>query len=201
VAHPGTDPGALAPGTAGGGQLLCVAALAPHKGQDVLVEALAAVADLDWSCRLVGPLERDPGFVAKLQAAATAAGLDHRLEFAGPSTGSELDLVYAGSDLLVLPSRGETYGMVVADALAHGLPVLVSDVGGVREAIGGSDAALLVPPDDVHALAAALRRWLTDPELRSTRRRAAVERRASLPGWPDTVSKVAAALAAAGPVR
>jgi glycosyltransferase involved in cell wall biosynthesis len=55
-----------------------------------------------------------------------------------------------------------------------------------------------VPPDDPPALAAALRRWLTDADLRATHRRAAARRRAALPGWPDTVRQVADALIAGG---
>ena len=202
VARPGVDTVDAADGTSAGGALLCVGAVAPHKGQDVLVDALAEVGDLPWRCRLVGPLDRDPEFVAQLRAAAEAARLDERLEFAGPLTGAELDHAYRRSDLLVLPSRGETYGMVVAEALAQAVPVLVTDVGGVREAIGHTGAGLLVPPDDPDALAAALRRWLTDAGLRVAQQRAAAERRATLPGWPDTVRQVAESLVAAGtPVR
>jgi glycosyltransferase involved in cell wall biosynthesis len=201
VARPGVDAADAAPGTPAGGHLLCVAAVAAHKGQDVLLDALTGITDLRWRCRLVGPLDRDPAFVATLRAATTAAGLDDRIEFVGPLTGADLDLAYAGADLLVLPSRGETYGMVVGEALAHAVPVLVSEVGGVREAIGETGAGLLVAPGDHGALAAAVRSWLTDPDLREARRRAALERRASLPGWPATVAKVAAALTAATPVR
>jgi glycosyltransferase involved in cell wall biosynthesis len=200
VARPGVDVTEAADGTSKGGELLCVGAVAPHKAQDILVEALADVADLPWRCRLIGSLDRDPAFVAKLREAATA--LDGRVDFVGPLIGADLDRAYRTSDLLVLPSRGETYGMVVAEALAHAVPVLVTDVGGVREAIGDSGAGVLVPPDDPPALAAALREWLTDAHLRTTQRRAAADRRATLAGWPDTVRHMAAALVAAGaPIR
>jgi len=127
-----------------------------------------------------------------------ANALGDRIDFVGPLTGADLDRAYRSSDLLVLPSRGETYGMVVAEALAHSVPVLVSDVGGVREAIGDTGAGLLVPPDDSRALAVALRQWLADPDFRALHRRAAAERRATLPSWPDTVQDVAEALVAAG---
>jgi glycosyltransferase involved in cell wall biosynthesis len=91
--------------------------------------------------------------------------------------------------------------MVVTEALARGLPVVVTDVGGVTEAIGhGADGirpGLLVPPDDPEALGAALRAWLGDAELRRRLRRAARERRESLPGWSATTSAIAGVLAAA----
>jgi glycosyltransferase involved in cell wall biosynthesis len=178
--------------------LLSVAAVSAHKGHDVLVRALGAVADLPWHCRLVGSLDREPAFVAALRADIAARGLDMRIEFAGPRVGAELEECYATADLLVLASRGETYGMVLAEALAHGVPVLASDVGGVREALGPDrrrPPGLLVPSGDPAALVAALRRWLTDARLRAELRSGAVERRDRLTGWDVTAREVAAALA------
>jgi glycosyltransferase involved in cell wall biosynthesis len=198
VARPGVDRAAPAPGTPGGGELLCVAAVSAHKGHDVLVEALAALPDLAWRCRFVGPLDRDPEFVARLHAAVSDAGLAEHMEFAGPRAGADLDACYAAADLVVLASRGETYGMVLAEALAHGLPVVTTDVGGVREPLG-VDAGLpvpglLVPADDPAALAAALRRWLTDAQLRRDLRGRALRRREGLSGWDATAREAAAAL-------
>ncbi len=87
----------------------------------------------------------------------------------GHGPGADLDRSYAAADLMVLASRAETYGMVVSEALARGLPVVAADVGGVTEALGhGADGlrpGLLVPPDDPAALGAALRAWLGDAEL------------------------------------
>ena len=101
----------------------------------------------------------------------------------------------------MLASHAETYGMVVTEALARGLPVLASEVGGVAEALGhgddGTRPGLLVPPGDPAALGAALRAWLGDAELRGRLRRAARERRASLRGWSATTSVVAGVLAGA----
>ncbi len=120
------------------------------------------------------------------------------MHFVGPRTGADLDASYAAADALVLPSRAETYGMVVTEALAHGLPVVATTVGGLPEALGGADgnrAGLLVPPDDSTALATALRRWLCDDELRQQLRRGAQERRAVLSGWQVTAGAVSQALA------
>jgi glycosyltransferase involved in cell wall biosynthesis len=121
------------------------------------------------------------------------------VSFTGPRTGADLDRSYAAADLVVLASRAETYGMVVIEALARGLPVVATDVGGVTEAFGhGTDGirpGLLVPPGDPVALGAALRAWLGDAELRAQLREAARERRESLPGWSITTASVAAVLA------
>jgi glycosyltransferase involved in cell wall biosynthesis len=203
VAEPGVDPARPAPGTPGGGSLLCVAAVTPGKGHDVLLDALAALTELPWRCRCVGSLDRDAAFAEGLRLRAARGGLGERIAFPGPAAGAALDRSYAGADLLVLPSRAETYGMVVTEALARGLPVVAAGVGGVPEALGhgagGARPGVLVPPGDPTALAAALRAWLGDAALRKAWRRAARERLASLPRWSATTSVVAGALAGAAP--
>jgi glycosyltransferase involved in cell wall biosynthesis len=128
-----------------------------------------------------------------------AHGLDDRVELAGTQTRTELERSYAAADLVVLASRAETYGMVITEALARGLPVVATDVGGVPEALGhgteGVRPGLLVPPEDPAALAAALRAWITDAELRRRLRAAARQRRDSLPGWRSTAAVIASVLA------
>jgi glycosyltransferase involved in cell wall biosynthesis len=187
VAEPGADAAALATGTPAGRLLLSVGAVTPLKGQDVLVAALGTLTDLDWTCRVVGSVEIDPGF---------SAGLGDAVELTGPQSAEQLDATYAEADLLVLASRAEAYGMVVTEALARGLPVVASDVGGVHEALGHAPG-VLVPPGDVIALAGALRRWLTDESHRAALRAAARERRTGLVGWDRTCALVAAALSEA----
>jgi glycosyltransferase involved in cell wall biosynthesis len=199
VAHPGTRRVPVGDGTADGGRLLTVGALAPHKGQDLLLTALAGIAALPWRCTLVGPLDRDPAFVAWLERTAAAAGITDRLRLSGPLTGAALQQEYAGADLLVVPSRAETYGMVVTEALAAGLPVLAGRVGGVPEAIGSTAAGvpgLLVPPGDGDALAGALTRWLTDADLRDRLRQAARRRREELAPWSATAARIGSVLTA-----
>jgi glycosyltransferase involved in cell wall biosynthesis len=199
VAEPGVDAAPLSPGTKTAGALLCVAAVIPGKGHDVLLDALATMTDLSWDCLCVGSMERNPPFAESLNRRLSDDGLETRVHFAGPRTGADLDRSYESADLLVLPSRGETYGMVVAEALARGLPVVATDVGGVAETLGHGTGAvrpgLLVPHDDPPALAAALRTWLGDAEVRLSWRRAARERRASLAGWSTTTSVLAGVLA------
>jgi glycosyltransferase involved in cell wall biosynthesis len=201
VAQPGVDAADLAPGTAGTGALLCVAAVIPGKGHDVLLDALATLTDKSWQCLCVGSLDRDPTFAEGIRRRVLESGLANRVSFPGPLTEADLAARYRAADLLVLPSRAETYGMVVTEALAHGLPVVATEIGGVPEALGhGADGArpgLLVPAGDPAALCAALRAWLGDAELRRCLRRAASERRASLSGWPATTSVLAGVLAGA----
>jgi glycosyltransferase involved in cell wall biosynthesis len=199
VAEPGVEAAELATGTADGGSLLCVAAVTFDKGHDVLLDALGAISGLSWRCVCVGSLDRDPEFVEGLQRRANEIGLDGRVSFPGALAGGELERAYAAADLLVLASRAETYGMVVTEALARGLPVVAVEVGGVTEALrhgaSGIRPGLLVPPEDPATLGAALRAWLGDAELRRRLRRAARERRQSLCGWWTTASALACVLA------
>jgi glycosyltransferase involved in cell wall biosynthesis len=203
VAEPGVDAADLATGTETGGTLLCVAAVTRDKGHDVLLEALATISDLAWHCICVGSLNRDPAFVRRLRPRSRDGMLAHRLDFVGPLTGADLDRRYGAADLMVLASRAETYGMVITEALSRGLPVLAADVGGVTEALGqsagGARPGLLVRPGDPVELAAALRAWLSGPELRERLRRTARERRESLPRWSDTASAIANVLIGASP--
>ncbi|GAA3747765.1 glycosyltransferase family 4 protein [Salinactinospora qingdaonensis] len=202
VAPPGTDPAPPAPGTDGASRLLCVAALTPTKGHDLLIEALATLTDLPWSCVCVGSRRRAPAYAARLRDRIDHLGLDARVSLPGPSSGDHLAAHYAAADLVVLASRAETYGMVVTEALARGVPVLATNVGGLPDTLGyapdGSRPGMLVPPE-TPALADALRRWLGEPELRHQLRGAARRRRGMLGGWQQTAQRLAEVLATLRP--
>jgi glycosyltransferase involved in cell wall biosynthesis len=198
VAAPGADIAPLAAGTDGVSHLLCVAAVTPRKGQHRLVEALAAVRDLPWTCTCVGGLNQDPEYVAHLRALIEKHGLTDRLHLAGPRAGADLDASYAAADLMVLTSYAETYGMAVTEALARGIPVMATDVGGLPEAVGrapdGGVPGILVPPENPAALAAELRGWFGEADVRRRLKAAARSRRAALGGWAATARSLAGVL-------
>ncbi|AWK10293.1 glycosyltransferase family 4 protein [Streptomyces spongiicola] len=218
TAAPGADVAPLAPGTASGvpvlpgpvatregaspdggaPRLLCVASVTPRKGQHLLVEALASVAGLPWTCEFVGGTGHDPAYAARLRELIHEHGLGDRVHLAGPRSGPELNASYAAADLLLLASHTETYGMVATEALARGVPVLATAAGGLPEAVGrapdGSVPGTLVPPGDPAALAAALRRWLVEPGERHRSKTAARRRRTALAGWETTSRNLARAL-------
>jgi glycosyltransferase involved in cell wall biosynthesis len=198
VVPPAVDVAELAAGTPSGGRLLCVGGVTPLKGHDVLLDALATVDDPAWQCVCVGALDLDPEFVARLRRLAKDRGLGDRVCFTGPLTGDELNRAYAEADALVLASRAESYGMVVTEALARGLPVIAGEVGGVPEALGlaadGSRPGLLVPPGDPQTLGQTLRWWLSEPRERERLRAAARSRRQSLPDWAQTSRDLSAVL-------
>ncbi len=198
VAAPGADIAPVASGTDGVSRLLCVAAVTPRKGQHRLVEALAGVTDLPWSCVCVGGLTQDPQYVAGLRMLIRKYGLEDRLHLVGPQSGAELEASYAAADLMVLTSYAETYGMAVTEALARGIPVMATDVGGLPEAVGrapdGGVPGILVPPEDPAALAAELRGWFGEADVRRRLKSAARRRRAALDGWATTARSLAGVL-------
>ena len=190
---PGTDPArpAKGPGSDARPRLLCVASVIPRKGQDVLVRALARLRGEAWSCVCAGSLTRNPAFARAVRDESRACALDGRLSFPGECESMALDELYDGSSLFVLPSHYEGYGMVLAEALARGLPI-VSTTGGAIPHTVPATAGVLVPPGDADALSRALGDLLSTGPCRSSRngreRRAALAAAArrhaeSLPDW------------------
>lgn len=194
VAPPGTERKFLLTEKRDRTCILCVASLVPRKGHDVLVEALARIAKLDWSARFVGP-SRDSAWRTKLDGMIDAAGLKDRITLVGPRT--DLDPEYAQAGIFALATRHEGYGMAYAEALAAGLPVVGCAVGAVPEVVP-PDAGMLVPADDPAAFADALRELLTDDATYDRAAEAARLGAARLPRWSDTTAIVARALGEIG---
>ena len=202
VAAPGVDPADLASTSEAGERLLCVAAVTSDKGHEVLLEALAGVADLPWQLTCVGSHSRDRELTDRVRRLASTLGIAERVTWTGPLSRDELDKVYATADLLVTATRAESWGMVVTESLARGIPVLATEVGGLSEALGatadGSQPGVLVPADDVSAMSDLLRGWLESDVLRGELRAAARSRRTTLAGWPVTAAKVSSVLEEVG---
>ena len=179
-------------------RLLCVATLIARKGHDVLFEALAPLAPLDWHLTCVGSLTRDPATTARLRSQLARLGLTARVTFTGEVDAAVLARHLQDTDLFVLATRFEGYGMAVAEALAHGLPVISTPTGAIPGLVG-TQAGLLVPPDDAEALRAALARVLCEPQLRIRLSRGAAAARRELPRWEHTIERLAGILERFGP--
>jgi glycosyltransferase involved in cell wall biosynthesis len=194
VAKPGTDRAPPARGSgraASGPHLLSVGTLTPRKGYDLLIEALARIADLSWTCSIAGSLTRSLETTAALRAAIAANRLGQRVRLLGEV--ADLAPLYDSADLFVLASRHEGYGMVFAEALQRGLPVIGTTAGAIPEVVPPA-AGLLVPPNDPRSLAEALRQVVGDA---GTRRHLAAGARAAaetLPRWEETGRQVSALL-------
>lgn len=198
VAPPGAPDAGIAMGTATGAALLCVAAVTEPKGHDVLITALAGLQSYPWTCVCVGALDREPTFVRGLRRGLAHSGISERVQLTGPMIGLDLERAYVSADVLIHPSRLESYGLVVTEALARGLPVIATSVGGVPEALGfaadGRRPGILVEPDDAQALRVAITDWLGESKFRDGLRSAARSRRTTLSRWEQTTSTISAAL-------
>jgi glycosyltransferase involved in cell wall biosynthesis len=184
----------------GAGQLraMCVAQWIPRKGIDTLVRAWGEMDHFDATLELIGETDADPEYAAEVRTAIARS--PRSIVVRGIVNDEELACAYATADLFVLPSRYEGYGMVYAEALRHGLPVVACDTGPVPELVG-PDAGMFVPPSDVTALAGALDRVLTDDGLRQRMSAAAIQRGRELPTWAETAAGFRAALADAIELR
>lgn len=183
VVHPGTDPERFHPDAAaraawrarlgldGRTVVLTVARLVPRKGVDLVLRAVAGVANQDTSLAYVvagGGPER-----TRLEDLAAELGIAERVFFLGPVDEAELPGLYAAADIFALAAwddrareEVEGFGIVLCEAAAAALPTIAAASGGMGEAIRDGETGLLVPPRNVAALEAALRRLVQDPVLR-----------------------------------
>ena len=195
VVEPGTDVAPLARGSQGTEMhLLAVGSVVPRKGYETLIEAVATLADRAWRLTCVGSLDRAPRTSARVLAQSEAAGLSDRVVLAGEMEGAALGALYDSADLFVLPTFYEGYGMVVAEAIARGLPVVSTPTGGIPELVG-HDAGLLVPVADATALGSALARFMDDPALRIALKAGARGARSRLVGWDQRGAEMSQLLA------
>jgi glycosyltransferase involved in cell wall biosynthesis len=190
VAEPGTDPAARAKGREKPLQLLAVGSIVPRKAYDVLVRAMAPLAGGDWQLTIVGPIDRSAQALAAVQAAIAETGLAKRITLAGPADRERLDTFYAAADAFLMPSLYEGYGMVLAEAMARGLPI-VCTTGGAAASTVPDAAAIKVSPGDVAALSEAVSRLIDDPSLRRRLSDAAWSAGQKLPRWEDTARIIA----------
>jgi glycosyltransferase involved in cell wall biosynthesis len=170
-----------------------VGTLNPGKGYEELLNALTAVPSREWHLTCAGNLNRHPPMVARIRALIQARQLDDQVSLVGELSADELEQCYDRTDVFVLATLRETYGMAVAEALAHGLPVVSTSTGAIP-ALVGTDAGLLVSPGDVQGLTHALARVIGDADLRARLTEGARRVRPTLPRWDQAVARIAGAL-------
>lgn len=194
VVEPGTEPAPLAVGSNHDElALLCVATVTPRKGHRLLVEALAGLNDRRWTLHCAGSLTMDAECTAAVIDAIEAHGLGDRVVLHGEQDDAGLRALYESADVFVLPSFHEGYGMALAEALAHGLPVISTSAGAIPDTVP-VDAGVLVPPGDALALRAALQGVMDDAGWRTQLAAGARRARQYLPTWLDSAARFASAL-------
>ena len=196
IAVPGTIQVPRAHGSGGTPSMLTVGAISPRKGYDVLIDALARIAKRPWQATIVGSTERDPVTATSIADAIMERKLSKRVVMTGEVDDRRLSEIYDRADLFVLSSHYEGYGMVLAEALARGLPI-VTTTGGAAAETAPDGAALKVPPGDAAALASAIARILDEPMLRRQMADESWRAGQMLPGWDATAAIIANAIKAA----
>ena len=195
VVSPGVDPAPLARGSGGAPPaLLTVGGLIPRKGHDDLVEALARLGDLDWQLTCIGSTTRDPAYARRVRERIERLGLTGRIQLLGELAPQELTVHYDRSDVFVLASHHEGYGMVLSEALVRGLPVVSTTAGAISGTVP-EEAGLLVAAGDRDGLAEALRRVLVEPDLRADLAAGARRARDGLATWEVAATRFGQALA------
>lgn len=158
-------------------RLVYVGRLEPEKGTHIAIEALAhLVGEMDAAPIRLDIIGAGPDkYVRQLQKMVTALGLEERVAFVGRLEHQQLLGRYTEYDALLFPSLwAEPFGVTITEAMARGLPVIATNVGGVPEIISDGENGLLVPPDEPMMLAHAVRRLVQNPALAQKIRYAAL---------------------------
>ncbi len=153
-------------------RLLFVGAILQYKGVDVLIEALSYTT-FPVHLDLVG----EGSFLHEIQALVDKLGLRNRVSFYGKLSREDIGAHYRRATCLVLPSRTpESFGIVGAEAMSHGLPVIASDIGGALEWLLPGQTGLTFPINDARALARMIDIMVNNPALARTMGKAAKQR-------------------------
>ncbi|MCU0884109.1 MAG: glycosyltransferase family 4 protein [Beijerinckiaceae bacterium] len=192
VAEPGVEPAGRASERRFGEavRLLAVGSLSPRKGYDILIEALAAIPMLPWHLTIIGTEAAGSSYGTMLRALIAAKGLESHVTLHGALTDAEVDAHYRNSDIFVMASHYEGYGMALTEALARGLPIVTTLSGSGAMQLPDA-AAQKVAPGDAGGLAGALAYLIGDAGARLRHADAAWAAAASLPRWTDTARIIA----------
>ena len=143
--------------------ILFLSRLIPRKGADILIDAFGEACPSSGRLVIAGP-EGEPGYRADLEKRARDSDVASRIIFTGPLYDEEKKAAFTEADIFVLPSRYENFANVAAEAIACGVPVVITPYCGIRSLVDGR-AGLIVPPER-HPLAAALYQMVHDAALR-----------------------------------
>lgn len=175
-------------------RLLAVGSISPRKGYEVLIEALVPLASLPWHLTIIGAGDKASPYRDSLHALISASGLDDRITMLGAEnqgmSDTELDSHYRSSDIFVMASHFEGYGMVLTEALARGLPI-VTTLSGPGAAALPDAAAQKVPPGDAGELCGAIAYLVGDTVARQRHADAAWAAASLLPRWDSTARIIA----------
>jgi glycosyltransferase involved in cell wall biosynthesis len=198
IVRPGNDRAPPSPGSNDGiVRLLSVGSVVPVKGYDILIAAVAMLTDLPWRLTIAGDRTRNLAAAARLDADIEAHGLGDRVTVLGAVPPARINELFFASDLFVLASRFEGYGMALAEAIAHGIPVVSTLAGAIPQTVP-TGTGLLVPPDNAAVLAQALRRLIADSGERQRLAANAIAAATRFPTWQESARLFVDAVQAVG---
>jgi glycosyltransferase involved in cell wall biosynthesis len=175
-------------------RLLFAGSCVEQKGVQDLIEALALIRDLPLLLDLAGRTDVEPRFNRRLTRLIDELDLSERVTFHGLVDSQELVRLYASADIFVFPSRFEGYGIVLAEAMRAGLPIVAANNGPVGEIVADNENALIVPTRDSKALAGAIRKLAEDSEMRERYASRSRDLAEHLPSWRNTCELVQKAI-------
>ncbi|MCB2055415.1 MAG: glycosyltransferase family 4 protein [Geminicoccaceae bacterium] len=180
-------------------RLLSFGKIKPYKGIDLLLEALARL-DPEARAALRVDIVGEPYMpVAPFEELVRRHGLGDCVAFDFSFVDeARMAALFAAADALLMPYREIDASGVAMTAMAHGLPVLATRVGGLAETFADNEGAVLVPPEDPAALAAVLARWAAEPDRVSTMRRAMRAHVEAVPSWNEIARRTLAVYEKAG---
>lgn len=172
------------------GNLLFLANVEPRKGLDVLIKALSLIKDIPYHLDVVGRYTPKSKYFQELQNMIREYGLGTHIQFYGQKTGTALKELFQRADIFVFPSRQETFGIVLLEAISFGLPIVASAIPSTCELIKDNENGILFPVNDSKGLADALRILLTNPDLRKKFSEANMERSKTILSEEEVAMKV-----------
>jgi len=167
--------------------LLCVATLTPRKGHNILINSLAMLRNNPWQLTCVGNMDRSPSTTKLIRDLICELDLEGRVYLTGECDEAELSGHYHRSDLFVLASHYEGYGMALAEALVRGIPVIATAAGAIQNTVP-QKAGVLVPPKDQAAFTAALSSYFENSTMRRSLVAGAQASRESFPTWGEAAA-------------
>jgi len=163
--------------------LLTIGACNIVKGTKYIVTAMSHLQDLNVMLDLVGPYDTQDSYYIEVNDIIERNNLRDRVKFHGFLGKQDLSRLFLDCDIYVLPSLFEGYGIVIAEAITYGLPIVATNVGAIPELIQNGVNGILVNPGDSRALATAIRKLICDYELRAKMRKNNIEKSGNLPTW------------------
>lgn len=171
-------------------QLLCIGSVIERKGHKYLLKALSSLKDLNWHLNCYGSTEFDLALYDRINNMIRTENLSDKVTFHGAVSDETLEAAYESSDIFVLPSLFEGYGMVYAEAIVRGLPVIATTAGAIPDTVPET-CGILVEPKNIEMLSQALENLICDTDLRNSYRQGAIDAESDFPTWQGSARQFA----------